>query len=65
MGFLYATGVGVPVSQAKALVHYTIGAIGESDYAQMALAYRYWVGVSVPSSCPKAMELYMKVAAKG
>ncbi|XP_022126600.2 protein sel-1 homolog 1 isoform X3 [Pieris rapae] len=64
LGFLHATGVGVPVSQAKALVHYTIGAIGESDYAQMALAYRYWVGVTVPSSCPKAMELYMKVASK-
>ncbi|KAJ0173468.1 hypothetical protein K1T71_010617 [Dendrolimus kikuchii] len=64
MGFLYATGIAVPVSQGKALVHYTMGAIGESDFAQMALAYRHWSGVTVPSSCPKAMDLYMKVAAK-
>lgn len=65
MGFLYATGIAVPVSQAKALVHYTMGALGDSDYAQMALAYRYWSGNTVPSSCPKAMDLYMKVASKG
>ncbi|CAH2044650.1 unnamed protein product, partial [Iphiclides podalirius] len=64
MGFLYATGLGVTVSQARALVHYTFGMLGGSDYAQMALAYRYWAGVTVPSSCPKAMELYMKVATK-
>ncbi|CAH0728616.1 unnamed protein product, partial [Brenthis ino] len=64
MGFLYATGIGVPVSQAKALVHYTMGALGDSDYAQMALAYRHWAGVTLPSSCPKAMDLYMKVAHK-
>ncbi|CAK1583991.1 unnamed protein product [Parnassius mnemosyne] len=64
MGFLYATGIGVSVSQARALVHYTIGAIEGSDYAQMALAYRYWSEVTVPSSCPKALQLYMKVAAK-
>ncbi|XP_050551633.1 protein sel-1 homolog 1 isoform X1 [Spodoptera frugiperda] len=64
MGFLYATGIAVPVSQAKALVHYTMGALGDSDFAQMALAYRYWSGNTVPSSCPKAMDLYMKVASK-
>ncbi|KAM3959331.1 HMG-coA reductase degradation 3 [Aphomia sociella] len=64
MGFLYATGTSVPVSQAKALVHYTLGAAGDSDFAQMALAYRHWAGVTVPSSCPKALDLYMKVAAK-
>ncbi|XP_026332861.1 protein sel-1 homolog 1 [Hyposmocoma kahamanoa] len=43
MGFLYATGISVPVSQAKALVHYTMGALGDSAYAQMALAYRHWI----------------------
>lgn len=65
MGFLYATGTSVPVSQARALVHYTLGAIANSDYAQMALAYRYWAGVTLPASCEKAMDLYMKVAHKG
>ncbi|XP_032521684.2 protein sel-1 homolog 1 [Danaus plexippus] len=64
MGFLYATGTSVPVSQARALVHYTLGAIANSDYAQMALAYRYWAGVTLPASCEKAMDLYMKVAHK-
>ncbi|XP_050354285.1 protein sel-1 homolog 1 isoform X2 [Nymphalis io] len=64
LGFLYATGVGVGVSQARALLHYTLGALGDSDYAQMALAYRHWAGVTLPSSCPKAMELYMSVAQK-
>ncbi|GBP24427.1 Protein sel-1 homolog 1 [Eumeta japonica] len=61
---MYATGFGLPVSQAKALVHYTMGALGDSTFAQMALAYRYWSGATVPSSCPKALDLYMKAAAK-
>lgn len=65
MGFLHATGLGVPVSQARALVHYTLGALADSEHAQMALAYRHWAGVTLPASCPKAMDLYMKVAAKG
>nr|XP_026498940.1 protein sel-1 homolog 1 isoform X1 [Vanessa tameamea]XP_026498941.1 protein sel-1 homolog 1 isoform X1 [Vanessa tameamea] len=64
LGFLHATGVGVPVSQARALLHYTLGALGDSDYAQMALAYRHWAGATLPGSCPRAMELYMKVAHK-
>ncbi|XP_014355865.2 protein sel-1 homolog 1 [Papilio machaon] len=64
VGFLYATGLGVGVSQARALLHYTLGALGGSDFAQMALAYRHWAAVTVPASCPKAMQLYMKVAAK-
>ncbi|XP_028168679.1 protein sel-1 homolog 1 isoform X1 [Ostrinia furnacalis] len=62
MGFLYATGVSVPVSQAKALVHYTLGAMSHSEYAMMALAYRYWAGVTVPSSCSRALGLYMTLA---
>lgn len=65
VGFLHAAGLGVGVSQARALLHYTLGALGGSDFAQMALAYRHWAAVGVPASCPKAMQLYMKVAAKG
>ncbi|XP_013170471.1 PREDICTED: protein sel-1 homolog 1 [Papilio xuthus] len=64
VGFLHATGLGVSVSQARALLHYTLGALAGSDFAQMALAYRHWAAVTVPASCPKAMQLYMKVAAK-
>ncbi|VVC88578.1 unnamed protein product [Leptidea sinapis] len=64
LGFLHATGLGVPVSQAKALVYYQMGAIGDSDFAQMALGYRYWQGVTVPNSCNLALQLYMRVASK-
>lgn len=62
---MYATGITVPVSQARALVHYTFGAIGGSTWAQMALGYRYWSGVTVSASCEKALDFYRKVANKG
>lgn len=65
MGFLYATGIGVNVSQPHALVHYTFGAFGGSTWAKMALGYRYWSGVTVPATCEKALDLYRKVANKG
>ncbi|KAG7297630.1 hypothetical protein JYU34_018342 [Plutella xylostella] len=64
LGFMYATGTGVPVSQARALVHYTAGALAGSTYSQMALAYRYWAGHTLRASCHDALTLYMKVAAK-
>lgn len=65
MGFLYATGLTVNVSQAKALVHYTMGAIGGNYWAQMILGYRYWSGITVSSSCEKALNYYRQVANKG
>lgn len=64
LGFLYATGIAVNASQARALVHYTFGAIGGSSWAQMALGYRYWSGVTVTASCEKALDFYRKVANK-
>lgn len=64
LAFMYATGIGYNVSQAKALVHYTMSAIGDNAFAQMALGYRYWVGVTVPNSCEKALDFYRKVATK-
>lgn len=65
MGFLYATGIGLNVSQARALVHYTFGALGGSVWARMALGYRYWSGTTVPANCEKALDFYRKVANKG
>lgn len=65
VGFLYTTGLGGEVSQAKALVHYTFGALGGSSWARMALGYRYWSGVTVPANCEKALDFYRKVASKG
>ena len=64
LGFMYATGIGFNVSQAKAIVHYTVAALGDDSWAQMALGYRYWSGVTVPSSCEKALDYYKRVATK-
>lgn len=64
LGFMFATGVGRNSSQAKALVHYTFAALGNSEWGQMALAYRYWSGISVASNCETALTYYRKVSHK-
>lgn len=61
---MHAAGIGFNVSQAKALVHYTIAALGDNTWAQMALGYRYWSGISLANSCEKALEFYRRVATK-
>lgn len=61
---MHATGIGFNVSQSKALLHYTIAALGDNTWAQMALGYRYWSGISVANSCEKALDFYRKVATK-
>uniref|UniRef100_A0A8B9HFG8 SEL1L adaptor subunit of ERAD E3 ubiquitin ligase n=1 Tax=Astyanax mexicanus TaxID=7994 RepID=A0A8B9HFG8_ASTMX len=62
LGFLYAAGLGVNSSQAKALVYYTFGALGGNLVAHMILGYRYWGGVGVPQSCESALTHYRMVA---
>ncbi|XP_031619658.1 protein sel-1 homolog 1 [Contarinia nasturtii] len=64
LGFMYAAGIGFNVSQSKALLHYTVAALGDNTWAQMALGYRYWSGISLANSCEKALEFYRKVATK-
>lgn len=64
LGFLYATGFNMNVSQAKALVHYMVGALGGNTWAQMVLGYRYWSGITVPPSCERALDHYRLVANK-
>ncbi|KAE8744202.1 hypothetical protein FOCC_FOCC009122 [Frankliniella occidentalis] len=64
LGFLFATGISVNASQARALVHYTIAALGGSQWARMALGYRYFAGATVPNSCEKSLDFYRKVANK-
>ncbi|ETN67843.1 Sel1l protein [Anopheles darlingi] len=64
LGFMYASGIGFNVSQAKAMLHYTMAAAGDNSWAQMALGYRYWAGVGVPNSCEMALDYYRKVATK-
>ncbi|MCP9259261.1 Protein sel-1 protein [Dirofilaria immitis] len=63
LGFMHATGLGVPESsQAKALIYYTFSALGGNPLAQMALGYRHWSGISVQQSCERALTWYRKVA---
>lgn len=65
MGFLFATGLGgVNASQPKALLHYTIGALGGDVRAQMIMGYRHWTGITTPASCENALNFYRKVANK-
>lgn len=63
-GFLYASGLGVNVSQARALVHYTAAALGDNTWAQMALGYRHSSGITVATSCERALDYYRLVADK-
>lgn len=37
LGFMYAAGLSVESSQAKALTYFTFSALGSNNYAQMAL----------------------------
>ncbi|XP_036397986.1 protein sel-1 homolog 1-like [Megalops cyprinoides] len=62
LGFLYASGLGVNSSQAKALVYYTFGALGGNLVAHMILGYRYWGGIGVSQSCESALTHYRLVA---
>ncbi|XP_064421003.1 protein sel-1 homolog 1 isoform X2 [Latimeria chalumnae] len=62
LGFLYAAGLGVHSSQAKALVYYTFGALGGNLLSHMILGYRYWAGIGVPQSCESALTHYRVVA---
>ena len=62
LGFLYASGLGVKSSQAKALAYFTFGALGGDPNAQQALGYRYWSSINVVSSCEVALSYYRKVA---
>lgn len=67
LGFFYATGYAdtVPVDQAKAMLYYTFAAQGGHKGAQMALAYRYWSGISTLEDCARAVEWYEAAADTG
>lgn len=65
LGFMYATGIAANVSQAKALLHYTLSGIAGTSWAQMALAYRFFSGITVTSNCERALEFYRLVADRG
>ena len=46
----------------QALLYYTFAALGGDSIAQMALAFRYWSGISVAQSCESALKYYRLVA---
>lgn len=62
LAFMYSVGVGFNVSQAKALVHYNVAALGGDPLAKMAMGYRFMHGINVVSSCEKSLEFYSAVA---
>ncbi|CAH1397074.1 unnamed protein product [Nezara viridula] len=62
MGFLHSLGLTVNASQARALLHYTVGALGGSHWSKMILGFRYWNGISVTANCEKSLEFYRQVA---
>ena len=43
-------------------MYYTFAALGGDSIAQMALAFRYWSGISVAQSCESALKYYRLVA---
>ncbi|KAJ7365268.1 Protein sel-1 1 [Desmophyllum pertusum] len=64
LGFLYATGIGVNSSQAKALVYYMFAGLGGDIKPQMAMGYRYWAGIGVAANCESALTYYRRVSNK-
>ncbi|PAA58781.1 hypothetical protein BOX15_Mlig010284g1, partial [Macrostomum lignano] len=64
LAFLHSQGLTKtePASPAKALLYLTFSAIGGDPFGQMALAYRYWAGLGVETSCETALLFYQQVA---
>ena len=62
---MYATGLGVDASQAKAVMYYTFASLGGNPYAHLALAYRYRNGLGVHENCEVALNHYRAVATIG
>ena len=62
LGVMYAMGLGVEASQARALVYYTFAALGGHPQAQMALGFRYSTGLGVAHDCEMALHHYSQAA---
>ncbi|KAH9599910.1 Sel1-like repeat [Trypanosoma melophagium] len=62
LGVLYANGIGVPQSDAKAILHHTFAALENVPEAHLALGRRYADGIGVTISCEKAVAHYREVA---
>ncbi|KAG5977402.1 hypothetical protein E4U55_006845 [Claviceps digitariae] len=66
LGLFHATGLGnvVPRDQAKALLYYTFAAIRGDTRAEMAIAFRHYIGIGASKSCEAAIKYYKRVADK-
>ncbi|KAG8346585.1 putative Sel1 repeat [Trypanosoma vivax] len=62
LGVLHATGIGVPRSDAHAILHYTFAALDGVPEAHMALGARYRDGKGIPRNCEAAVAHYREVA---
>ena len=62
LGFLHAAGLGVVKHVGAALLYWTLAAEGGSNFARMALAFRYFTGTDVEEDCERASEYYRLAA---
>lgn len=62
LAMCYQYGIGVPQSDAKAVLYYTFGAHAGNIDATLAMAYRHQQGIGVPKSCDAAVR-YARAAA--
>jgi len=65
LGFIYSQGLGVAPDQAKALIHYTFGAMGNDTLSMMSLAYRYQYGIGSSQVCDASVKYYFALANTG
>ncbi|SCU72317.1 Sel1 repeat, putative [Trypanosoma equiperdum] len=62
LGVMYASGVGVPQSDAHAIMHYKFAALESIPEAHMALGSRYRDGVGAPRNCQLAVSHFREAA---
>jgi SEL1 protein len=62
VGSLYASGMGIPRSYAKALIYTTFAAYGGDIPALHTMGYWHHSGIGVPKHCTRAYVYYEKVA---
>jgi len=65
LGFMYATGEGIPIDDSKAIEWYQKAAVQGNADAQTNLGARYMIGDGVPKDAVKGMEWLRKAAAQG
>ena len=65
LGFMYATGAGVPENNAEAARWYHLAAVQGNAHAQFSLGFLYATGAGVPENNAEAVRWYRLAAAQG